>query len=145
MQKKRIAIIASVLLVGGCGVAAANGGGDTPTASEASRSDGPLTLSTNEKNPPAADVKLTTCRVDSTLQLPEAKLKVTNHSSKPSDYLINVEFLDRSGTRVAETAAMQSALSPGKSALTEAMGDNQVKGKVTCKVTKVDRFATNGG
>lgn len=92
--------------------------------------------------PPAKDVKITDCAVNSTLGLPEAELTVRNRSSKTSDYAITIEFLDANGDRVAEGAASATNLRPGQKATNKATGDNTASGQVKCSVTKVDRWAS---
>lgn len=91
---------------------------------------------------PDEDVKITKCEVDPTLQWPSASLDVTNRSSKSSNYIISVEFVDKDGTRLGEGTAALNNLAPGQVSKEKAQGLTQVSGKVTCKVTKVTRYAS---
>lgn len=98
--------------------------------------------------PPAAnaddatgDVEIGSCQVDPTLHWPSADLKITNHSSKSSNYIVNIEFVDAGGTRLAEGIAATNNLAAGQAANVKAAGTAEVKGKVSCKVSKVTRYA----
>lgn len=89
-----------------------------------------------------ADVKVTGCEVDSATHWAKALLTITNGSSKKSNYMVSVEFVDASGTRVGEAIAASNNLAPGQAAKETAQGLDQIDGKVTCKVTKVTRYAS---
>ncbi|MFJ5070265.1 FxLYD domain-containing protein [Kitasatospora sp. NPDC088556] len=89
----------------------------------------------------AKDVEITKCSINDLLKMPEAEVKITNHSSKSSNYIVQIEFTDASGTRVAESAAATNNLAPNQSAVQKAPGSAQVNGKVSCKVTNVTRYA----
>ncbi|MEU9146596.1 hypothetical protein [Streptomyces sp. NPDC048349] len=91
---------------------------------------------------PAGDVRITSCGVDPTTHWPSAKLTITNRSSKTSTYLVGVEFLGASGVRLAEGAALSNDLAPGQRAEATAGALDQVRERVTCRVTKVNRFAS---
>ncbi|MFE3110652.1 FxLYD domain-containing protein [Kitasatospora indigofera] len=88
------------------------------------------------------DVEITNCTVDATLHWPSAELKITNHSGKASNYMIQVEFLDQSGMRVAEGLAVTNGLAPGQASIQNAQGTAQAKDKVSCKVVDVTRYAS---
>jgi len=92
------------------------------------------------KNPPSADVKVTSCTVDPATRFPSAGLEIHNRSSKASTYSVSVEFITPTGTRVAEGAALSLTVASGQRVKTSALGLNQVTQKVMCKVTKVNRF-----
>jgi hypothetical protein len=87
------------------------------------------------------DVELAGCEVDATLHWPSAQLKVTNHSSKSSNYMIQVEFVDAAGTRIGEGVAATNNLAAGQAATLKAQGATDTKGKISCKVTNVTRYA----
>ncbi|MFD5087519.1 FxLYD domain-containing protein [Kitasatospora sp. NPDC058201] len=88
------------------------------------------------------DVELTSCDVDATLHWPSAQLKVTNRSSKSSNYMIQVEFVDAAGTRIGEGLAATNNLAAGQAATLKAQGAVETKGKISCKVTNVTRYAS---
>lgn len=88
------------------------------------------------------DVHIKTCEVDAGMGWAKANLTITNRSPKTSNYMIQVEFVDASGTRLGEAIAATNNLAPGQSAQETAQGLDQIKNKVTCKVTKVTRYAS---
>lgn len=89
------------------------------------------------------DAKITACKVDDVLGWPSAELTVTNHSSKTSNYMIQVEFLDEAGTRVGEGIAATNNLAASQSANLKAQGAADSKGKkLSCRVTDVTRYAS---
>ena len=100
-----------------------------------------LGTSNSPSHPPSADVKITSCTVESATRLPSAGLEIHNHTSKASTYGVTVEFDDANGTRVAEGAALSLTVASGQTVKTSASGSDQVTQKATCKVTKVNRFA----
>lgn len=122
--------------------AAAGGGSDGSKGSTSTKSNGGVsTLSNNGSNPPQADVAITACSTG--LIGPEAALRITNHSSGRSDYMVSVNFLDASGTKVAEGTAFSNNIEAGQSAVEKAVGFTETKGALTCTVTDVNRFASH--
>lgn len=89
-----------------------------------------------------ADVKITACELDSTMGWAKAELTITNGSSKKSNYIVSIEFVDASGTRLGEAVAATNNLAPGQAANVTAQGLDQIKDKITCKVTEVTRYAS---
>ncbi|MFJ1702484.1 FxLYD domain-containing protein [Kitasatospora sp. NPDC088346] len=87
------------------------------------------------------DVEITKCTVDATLKWPSAELKITNHSSKNSNYMVQVEFLDAAGTRIGEGVAATNGLAPGQASVQKAQGATETTGKTSCKVIDVTRYA----
>jgi hypothetical protein len=120
---------------------AANSGGSKGTTKTTSNG-GVSTLSDNGSNPPQADVAIESCATDVAGD-PTAGLRITNHSSGRSDYMVSVNFLDASGTKIAEGTAISNNIDPGQAAVESATGFTQASGAVTCKVTNVDRFASH--
>ncbi|MFB6805437.1 FxLYD domain-containing protein [Streptomyces sp. NPDC056387] len=88
------------------------------------------------------DAQIKSCEVDSDMGWAKAELTITNRSSKTSNYMIQVEFVDETGTRLGEAIAATNNLAPGQAAQQTAQGLDQIKGKITCKVTKVTRYAS---
>jgi hypothetical protein len=137
--KKRFWVLGGV--VGIIVIASANSqSGNSGTSKE--QNGGVSTLSNNSSSPPQADVAIESCTVDA-IGFPKAKLRITNHSSGRSDYMIQVNFLDGTGTKVAEGAAISNNIDAGQSAIETAGGLTEVKGALTCKVTDVNRFASH--
>jgi hypothetical protein len=91
-------------------------------------------------HPATADVAMTACSTDTTLNLPTASLTITNHSSQPSNYIVDVNFTS-GGTIVAQGIAVENDVAAGQQAHTDATGDMQVTGAVTCQVASVTRVA----
>ncbi|MFB8076765.1 hypothetical protein [Streptomyces sp. NPDC056013] len=91
---------------------------------------------------PAGDVRITACQVDAGTKWPHAQLDVTNRSSKPSDYVIGVEFTAASGERLTEAHAAVTHLAPGQVAHERAQSLTQVDEPVTCRITEVTRVAS---
>lgn len=105
------------------------------------------TASTNQAAPvdpgPTGDAKVTSCHVDSDTQWPAATVTITNRSSKTSNYVVSVEFVDGHGTRLAEGTAATNNLAPGQSAHETAQSLDQVNGgSISCRITDVTRYAS---
>ncbi|WP_327169532.1 FxLYD domain-containing protein [Streptomyces subrutilus] len=146
-----LGVVGLVVLLGVVGAMLGTDGKDktaTPPAPGASAApSAPAKAPASEPAAPApkgaeADVKITSCEVDSATNWAKANLTITNGSSKKSNYLINVEFVNASGTRVGEAIAATNNLAPGQAAQQTAQGLDQIKDKVTCKVTSVTRYAS---
>ncbi|MGI5397195.1 hypothetical protein [Streptomyces sp. CA-251251] len=67
---------------------------------------------------------------------------MTNHSSKDSNYVISVEFLDGSGTRKAEGTAALNNFAPDQTAEEKAIGLSKAPDGLKCKITNVERYAS---
>ncbi|WP_326722915.1 FxLYD domain-containing protein [Streptomyces sp. NBC_00243] len=87
-------------------------------------------------------MKITKCEVDSTTSWPAAELLITNRSSKESNYVVSIEFVDSSGKRLGEASAWTSNLAPGQKAEQTAQGLDRITAKIECKVTEVTRWAS---
>ncbi|MFD4977212.1 hypothetical protein [Streptomyces sp. NPDC058424] len=56
---------------------------------------------------PEDDVKITKCSsADNLAGFPQAELTIENHDSRSRSYMVQVEFVDGSGTRSSEGVAM---------------------------------------
>lgn len=90
----------------------------------------------------ADDIQITSCTVDD-YGLAHAALTITNHSSKKSNYSVQIDFTDSTGVRVGQGFAATNDLDPAAVAKTEAGDLAQVKdAKITCKVSQVNRYAS---
>ncbi|MDX3073555.1 FxLYD domain-containing protein [Streptomyces sp. MI02-7b] len=123
------------------------GGGDDPKPGAGMASaDAPATHGDDGAREAAAgptgDVRLTACEIEAFTTWPSAKLTITNRSSKTSNYMVQVEFVDAKGTRISEGFAATNNLRPGQIAEEEAQGTAEATGKVTCRVTDVTRYAS---
>lgn len=91
---------------------------------------------------PRDDVEITRCTVNDTTDWAEADLLVTNRSSKNSTYLVQVEFVDSTGTRLGNAITSVPDLAPGQRARTTARGLDPITVKITCRITDVTRYAS---
>lgn len=101
-----------------------------------------VVVNNDTDHPPADDVKVTSCTVNSATQQATARVEIHNHSSKASTYAITVEFVAASGTRVSEGGTLSSTVAPGQTVRTDVGGADRVTQKVTCKVADVTRVAS---
>ncbi|MFF6772048.1 FxLYD domain-containing protein [Streptomyces sp. NPDC012637] len=120
-------------------VLAIRGGGDdergpVPTS--------PPGRSRAEESGARGDVKVTVCKVDPVTRWPSAELLITNRSSKASNYVVHVEFVDASDKRLSEAYASTNGLRPGQQAAVTAQSLDQVSVTVTCRITDVTRYAS---
>ncbi|MFD5938294.1 FxLYD domain-containing protein [Streptomyces griseus] len=88
------------------------------------------------------DVKITGCEVMDGTGWPKADVLITNRSSKTSNYIVSVEFVDASGKRLADAMAASNNVAAGQEVEEDAQSLDKVEGKVSCKVTKVTRYAS---
>ncbi|MDQ8705119.1 hypothetical protein RCO28_21860 [Streptomyces sp. LHD-70] len=142
-----LGIAAVVIAIGVIAVVTGDGGGDEPprTPPRQEQQTPPVTG-------PRADVEITSCTVPHSTRRPTAELRITNHSSKPSDYVIGIEFVDAGdagdagdarGERVAEGFVTTHHLAPGQVARKSATGFEEADGPVKCRITDVSRHASN--
>ncbi|OKI04943.1 hypothetical protein A6A06_09630 [Streptomyces sp. CB02923] len=89
----------------------------------------------------AGDVKITSCEVSGATGWPSAKLLITNHTERTFNYMVQVEFVDSSGTRIGTGAAAENNLASGQKARATAQGFEKASGKITCKVADVQRYS----
>lgn len=101
---------------------------------------GVASSSGNTTNPPEADVEITQC-ADGQFG-PEVKIRITNHSSKRSNYLVSLNLENASGTKVGEGTGASNNVEPGQVAeedvLATASGD-----VAKCVLKDVERYASN--
>ncbi|AZM53027.1 hypothetical protein DMA15_10795 [Streptomyces sp. WAC 01529] len=134
-----VILAAVVLLVAVSALALMVGGGDD---------NGPSTPPPRQERTapsvsgPRADVEITKCSVLEAPRWPTAEVRITNNSSKNSNYWVDVEFVDAKGERISEGFAATNNLAPDKVANETATGTREASGKVTCRVTDVTRYAS---
>ncbi|MFD3660332.1 FxLYD domain-containing protein [Streptomyces sp. NPDC058659] len=80
--------------------------------------------------------------MDSATKWPSAELLVTNRSSRASNYIVQVEFVDASHRRLGEAYATTNGLAPGRQSRLTAQGLDQITAEITCRITDVSRFAS---
>jgi hypothetical protein len=126
------------------GIISAAAGGSSKGSTSTKANGGVSTLSNNDDHPPQADAELTGCAPAQFLNYPQATVKVTNHSTKRSDYMVEVKFIDPSNTVVGTGAAIMSNVDPGQSALDTAGAVNvNNAAHFTCQISSVERFASH--
>ncbi|MET9611728.1 hypothetical protein [Kitasatospora indigofera] len=148
MRRTTLAVIAAIAVLG---LTACDPAATSPTAKSTAA---PVPATTAGDPAPAGaapaaagdgdklkDVEITNCQVDAVLHWPSAELKITNHSSKSSNYMIQIEFIDTAGTRIAQGVAATNGLAAGQSSVQKAQGAAEAKGQVSCRVIDVTRFA----
>lgn len=111
----------------------------------ASPSEGAAKEKAPEAKAPAGaegDVKITGCEVSDATGWPKADVLITNRSSKTSNYIVSVEFVDASGKRLGDAMAASNNVAPQQEVEEDAQSLDKVEGKVSCKVTKVTRYAS---
>ncbi|MFF9347082.1 FxLYD domain-containing protein [Streptomyces sp. NPDC014734] len=91
-----------------------------------------------------ADVKLSGCEVNSLTKWPSVNAEIMNNGTAKASYVVNVEFVDGAGTRLAEGMAVASDLAPGQKSTQKAQGLGEVPKNVKCKVAKVTRYPSGG-
>jgi hypothetical protein len=123
-------VLAALLSVGACVflVASVDGDGDGDGSSAGE----------------AADVAPPTCQSDVSNHV-EAVMTVTNPTSKRSNYVIDVVFIDPQGDAIDSETVTVRAVDPGATTTARAVTDTDVPdGGFTCRVTDVDRFSDEG-
>jgi len=133
-----IVIVASVASSGGGStpnVTAGNTVSSSPTASPASETAGKVF-----QHP--EDVKITSCGVDDA-GFADAKLTITNTSSKASDYVVTVAFESPDGSKQVGTGtALVNSLQPGQSSDQDANSlSSAAAGSFVCKISSAQRNA----
>ncbi|QGZ51860.1 hypothetical protein GPZ77_28895 [Streptomyces sp. QHH-9511] len=132
-----VALIVAITLVARDGDGGGDGDPERRTPVPRSPSGRP-----QEESGARGDAKITTCEVDPVTKWAAAELLVTNRSSKASDYIVHVEFVDASGTRLSETYASTNDVAPGQQSKVTAQGLDQVTAKITCRIKDVTRYAS---
>ena len=90
------------------------------------------------------DVTVTACNGDISGGKPTASGRIINHSSKTSNYVVKLEFLDAQGNRVSEGAAPVQSVDANKTATWQLTGDRSAKGPVKCEISGVSRTHVPG-
>jgi len=131
-----VGISSSLLALAASGeTAGTSGNSDTSSASSDSGD-------TQVAHAPEDDVDIASCTTDS-LGSPEAKIKITNHSSKPSNYIVEVAFESPDGSTQIDTSMVSvNNLQPGQSATEDAVTFGDAPSDFVCKITDVTRYAS---
>ncbi|OIV39458.1 hypothetical protein BIV57_01085 [Mangrovactinospora gilvigrisea] len=137
---------AAVLGIGGC--AAATSGSDAGHSSAASHTANKAAAptSTTAAHPVNDDLTIGAPYVND-VQLYDAKVTITNHTSKASDYDYQLELVDGTGKRLDTTYVSTQGLAPGQTYSDDA-GFSKMASEVpsgthlTVKIVSGDRYAS---
>lgn len=140
-KKKRFLLPLAFVVVAVIGAAAV--GGDKGKVAEnvvsTKTTVGAISNQTTSAHKPADDVTVDTCQPGTFGA--QVKVKVVNHSSKTSSYLINVSVEDAAGTKVGEANGASNNVAAGQTALVDLLAGN-APGLTSCKVASVTRTAS---
>jgi hypothetical protein len=137
-KKKRV-LFPLVILVIGVIAAAGGGGGDDKGDTRVAVPAGVESLSSNTKNPPQNDVAVTQCAAGRFG--PDVKVRITNNTSKRSNYMVSLNLETADGTKVGEGSAMSNNIDPGQVAEEDVFATSSGE-FAKCTVKNVERFAS---
>ncbi|MER5862862.1 hypothetical protein [Kitasatospora sp. NPDC002040] len=89
----------------------------------------------------AKDVALGPVETNDVTGWTSVPVTITNHTTKSSNYIVQIEFVDTSGTRLDETMVAANNVAPGQKSNETGQSFKKLDSKVTAKVTKVTRYA----
>ena len=138
--KVTLGVVAGLSILA-CGGGAMNSGDESGTTVAGQ----PATTGAPAGKPGLADVTITSCgQSPNELLGPEAKVKIVNGSSKPSNYLVQIAFLSKDGATQLDTSSVTvNGLAPGQTS-EQTASSFKAEAKqpgLTCKVLDVTRFA----
>lgn len=94
----------------------------------------------NNASPAAKkDVTVSSCASDPAGGKPTAKGAIVNNSSKTSNYVVRLKFLDESGNQVTEGVDGAKGVKAHETIPFTLTGDRSAKGTLKCEVTGVTR------
>ncbi len=145
-KKKRIIIPLVVVAFAVIAAVSAGGGSDTDNTSSnsADAGDSGSNFSNNDEHKPVDDVEVTGCK-KTVIDTVEVALKVTNNSSKESDYSITLSIEDAAGNKIGDGFASTSNVNPGQVSTTDGvatLSDADSDADFSCVVEDVERFAS---
>ncbi|WP_256790127.1 hypothetical protein [Frankia sp. AvcI1] len=127
--------LAAVAALAGCN--SSSGGGSTGSSGSSAKTSKPAAGPAH-----AEDVTITACAADPTTGFAAAKVTVTNHSSKPSNYAITIAFESTDGkTQIGTGLVAVNNLAPGQQSPQDANSLTAASGPFTCKVADITRYA----
>lgn len=91
------------------------------------------------EHPAEDDVELVTCETGATT--PEIQVRITNHSSERSNYIISVNLLDDDDNKVGDASGAESNIAPDQQATTDLFGSDNTFSD--CEIGDVTRFASD--
>lgn len=91
--------------------------------------------------PPALDIKVGTCTIDSYTHWPSCQLMITNHSTRTCDYVVTLSAVSADDTeKYTDMTAYVNGLEPGQSSPQTAQGLGQVPADAKVKLGNVQRY-----
>jgi hypothetical protein len=141
-KKKRWWLLGVIVLIVIISIAASAG---SKKNTNSSSNNGVGTNSLNSSHPPQKDVTVSSCTFDSTINGLTAKLQIINHSSKTSNYIVDVVFNDSKGVQIGSTSGVDNNVAAGQTAVTQAVdvaSQPPAGGVVNCVIKNVNRFAS---
>ena len=93
----------------------------------------------SSSKPAKDDVTVQACNADPAGGKPTASGQILNHTSKPSNYVIRLEFLDAQGNQVSEGVNAVKDVEPNATASWTLTGAREARGPLKCEVTGVTR------
>ncbi|HEX2040578.1 MAG TPA: hypothetical protein VHF47_12710 [Acidimicrobiales bacterium] len=136
-KKKRTWVLGILGVVVVVALAGGGGGDDDRSGDAASEAD---SSSRNTENPPVQDVTVTVCEPGQFG--PTVKVRITNHSSKRSNYLISANLENANGDKVGEANGASNNVDAGQTAESDLLAS--ASGEFTrCVVKNVERFASS--
>lgn len=87
----------------------------------------------------AKDVTVSNCAADANGGKPTASGTILNHSSKTSNYVIQLTFTDPQGNTVSEGVAAVKDVAADETATWDLTGARDANGAVKCEITDVSR------
>jgi hypothetical protein len=139
-KKKRFLLPLALVVLIGISVAAGGGGGD---GDEDASPSGSKSVQSSGSSKAADDVTIDACTKDD-LGYMYADITILNHSSKTSNYIGTINFLDAEGTKIAEGGIASNNIEPDQKAIEKAVTLEEATGDFTCKVASVTRYASAG-
>jgi len=151
-KKKRFIFSGIIVALIALAAVSSGGGSDsdkdtsTPAAdggTTAPASNGAISNQSSGSNPAAADVTIVSCENDDTLDIGQPKVKILNHSSKPSNYIVAIKVESPDGKTLYDTAqASAENVANGQSTEVEGYMGKAIPPGAVCKVGEVTRYAS---
>jgi hypothetical protein len=139
------AVVAVIVIAAAVGGTAGSESDDTTAKKQTEGTDtGKADEGTKSSTDHSEDAQIVSCGKDDTTGFPVAKVKVTNNSSKSSNYIITVSF--NNGSEQIDTGlASANNLNPGSSTTQEAASlKSDVPAGFTCRIEDTTRYSAVG-
>lgn len=145
-KKKRFIIPGVVVVLAIIGAAAGGGGSKDKTSDTGSSPDATSgvnsNFSSNGEHKPADDVEVVSC-AKTVIDTVDVALRVTNHTSKRSNYTMEISLEDTAGTKVGDGYASTNNVEPGQVANVSGVATlSGSPASFKCVLKDVERFAS---